>query len=106
MSGDSPVDRAVDELELQAWLARAELRNPSLSHPGAREEIGALARLRDELRLQISLGRLEARDEWRRLEGRWHRLKVAAEAEADDASETFHDVMAQIRDGYHRLRDR
>lgn len=100
----SAVDRAVDELQLQAWLARAEFRNPSLHDEGTRREVDALARTRDELRLQLALGKLEARDEWTHLESAWGRVKHKATLAADDAEETLHDVLASIRDGYRRLR--
>jgi hypothetical protein len=95
-----------DELRLQAWLAQAELRNPSLAHEGAREEVNMLARLRDELRVQLHLGKLEARDEFGRIEQRWARLKQLANETADQAGETVHDVLRDIRDGYNKLTTR
>jgi predicted component of type VI protein secretion system len=103
---NDPVDlltQLVDELGLQAWLAGAELRNPSLQHPETREEVDALALARDELRLQLHLGRLEARAEFEQLEGRWRQLKQLAARTADDAEEKVHDVLRQIRDGYRKL---
>ncbi|MCB9689212.1 MAG: hypothetical protein H6738_11510 [Alphaproteobacteria bacterium] len=100
----SAFERAVDELQLQAWLARAEFRHPSLHEEQTREEVGALARTRDELRLQVALGKLEARDEWETLEKAWGRVKHKAGLAADDAEETMHDLLAHIRDGYQRLR--
>ena len=97
------LERLGDELKLQAWLARAEFRNPSLTEPGTREEVDALAHLRDELRLQLHLGRLEAREEFGRLEQRWQRFKEVAQATMEDAEESLHDVLRDIRDGYHHL---
>jgi hypothetical protein len=93
----------VDELQLQAWLAGAELRHPSLHEAEGRAEMDALVRLRDELRVQLHLGKLEARDEFAELELRWRRLKLLAARTADDAEEGFHDVLRQIRDGYRRI---
>lgn len=55
MANETPLNRTLDELAVQAWLARAELREPSLREPAAREELAALARIRDELALQASL---------------------------------------------------
>jgi hypothetical protein len=99
-----PVRRAADELELQAWLARAEFRNPSLNDPKTREEAGALARMRDELLLQLSLGKLEAKDEWERLEQRWTRVKSVANDTAQQVGESVHDLLKDIREGYQKLR--
>jgi hypothetical protein len=100
-----PLSRTIDELEVQGWLARAEFRNPSVKdHAAARAEVGSLARLRDELRLQASLGKLEAREKWEVLEQRWGRLKASAERATDDAGESFHDLLNEIREGYEALR--
>jgi hypothetical protein len=100
----SALGRAVDELELQAWLARAEFRNPSLRDPAVRGEVDALVRMREELRVQAALGKMEARDEWARLEAGWVRVKSAAERTADEAGESFHDLLDTLRRGYQRLR--
>ncbi|MEQ1503620.1 MAG: hypothetical protein ABMB14_15385 [Myxococcota bacterium] len=101
---DTPFDRTVDELELQAWLARAEFTHPSLRDPQTRSEADALARLRDELRLQLHLGKLEAKEEFQGVEERWSALKRIASTAASEAEEKVHDVLAQIRDRYTRLR--
>jgi hypothetical protein len=101
----NPARRAVDDLELQAWLARAEFRNPSLHDPDTQAEVGALARMRDELRLQLALGKLEARDEWDQLEQRWTRVKAVANETAQQVGETVHDLLRDIRDGYQKLRN-
>jgi hypothetical protein len=93
-----------DELELQAWLAGAELRNPSLRHEQTRGEVDALVRVRDELRVQLHLGRLSASDEFAKLEDRWRSLKAVAARTADDAEEKLHDLLTQIRDGYRKLK--
>jgi hypothetical protein len=103
-STGNPLAQVADELKLQAWLAKAEFSNPSLEHDEAREEVSALARMRDELRLQLHLGRLEARDEFDHLEDRWRKVKHLAAATVDDAEEGLHDVLKQIRDGYKSLR--
>lgn len=95
--------RLTDELKLQAWLANAELKHPSLKHESARKEVDMLAQARDELRVQIHLGRLEAAEEWDRLEARWGVVKQLSVA-ADDLGEVLSDVIADIREGYNTLR--
>ena len=95
-----------DELGLQAWLAGAELRNPSLHRAETRNEVEALLCVRDELRVQLHLGKLEAVEEFARVEARWQRLKSVAARAADDAEEKLHDVLGQIRDGYRALLSR
>ena len=101
---DTPLNRTVDELELQAWLARAEFRNPSLHDPTTRTEVNALASLRDELRVQLALGKLDARDEFEAMEKKWQALKSAADRTTHDVGETLHDLLRDIRDGYGKLR--
>lgn len=70
-----------------------------------------VARMRDELRLKIALGRAEARVEWDRLEERWEnlrrRLQSVEGASAETASEVrkaARKVVDEIGDGYERLR--
>jgi hypothetical protein len=100
----SAAGRAVDELKLQAWLARAEFRNASMSEPGVREEVSSLLSLRDELALQAHLGQAEAKEEWSKLESRWEKVKHTADNVTSDVQESLHDLLSQIRDGYQKLR--
>lgn len=93
-----------DELRVQAWLAAAEFRNPSLHEPETRSEVDALASMRDELRLQVHLGRMEAEEEWHKLEDRWRKVKHLAEDAADGVGESIRDLLGQIRGGYEKLR--
>jgi len=107
-STHSAVREIVDELQVQAWLARREFREPSLHEPETHEEATALARLRDEVRLQIHLGKLDARDEYEHLEGRWRYLmrnnvEPVANSAAKDLEIAAHDLLREIRDGYHKL---
>ena len=95
--------RLGDELDLQAWLAGAEWRHPSLRHEEPRREVALLVQLRDELRLQIHLGRLEAGDAFDQLEPRWRRLKALAADAADDLSDELQETLRGIRDGYTKL---
>ena len=99
----SPVSELVDELGLQAWLAEAEFRNPSAKHEEARNEVAVLAVMRDELRLQVHLGQLDAQEALQQLEPRWEEVKRLAVTSADSAGVAFHDVLKDIRDGYERI---
>ena len=81
---------------------------------GARlsQELEALRRTRDELRVKIHLGAADARDLWERLESRYHELEGKARLVAREAEEPLHEVgeaarqlVREIREGYRRLRD-
>ena len=95
----SVLQTLTDELQLQSWLAEAELRNPS-DH----DEVSSLAQLRDELRVQLHLGKLEARDEFERIEQMWRDVKNRAARAADDAEDQLQGLLKRIRDGYQGLR--
>ena len=97
------IEMLVDELKLQAWLARAEWRNPSMHDPTTREEVDALARLRDEFRVQLHLGKMEATDAWHRAEEDWRELKRRAEEQAEDLGEGLKAVLQRIRGRYEEL---
>lgn len=100
MSDDvSSIDQLRDELELQLWLGKAELRNPSL-----RDEVSALAAMRDELRLQAHLGRMEAREEFDRLEDRWQEFKNRVNAATEPVGDDVRQLLSDIRAGYRTLR--
>jgi hypothetical protein len=101
--GTEMLEQLGDELKLQAWLAGAELRHPSLRDAPLRAEVDALARLRDELRLQLHLGKLDAKDEFQHLEGRWRQLMQAAAETAGGAVASLRDLVREIRDGYRGL---
>ena len=62
----------------------------------------ALRALRDELRVQIHLGRLEAKDEWRRLEPR---LESVLEQAAKDVSEASRTAVKELTDAARKLRE-
>jgi hypothetical protein len=66
---------------------------------------------RDELKLKIGLARLEARDEWKDLEGKMESLRGRARVVRDEAREASGDVGAaadvladEIKEGFARLR--
>ncbi len=89
----------VDELKLHAWLAKAELENPSLH-----KDVSALAQRRDQLRVQMALGKLEAREEFDRLEKNWVRVKTVLGDTAHDVGDDARELLEDIRRGYQRLR--
>jgi hypothetical protein len=76
-------------------------------------EMDALARVRDELRLQVHLGGAEARDTFAHLERRWVSLQEKAtelQAQAGDGAQTVaaaaHSIADEIRLGYEEIRRR
>ena len=54
-------------------------------------------RMREELRLKVRLGRMDARELWDDLERRWNRLEPNASADV------LHETMIELREGYDRL---
>jgi len=91
----------VDDLKLQAWLAGAEWRNPSL-----RDDVSALAQLRDDLRVQVELGKMQAKDHWSDLEGTWGKLKNELDRSREDVGDDVKILLADLKKGYRRLTDR
>lgn len=74
--------------------------------------VETLAQWRDELRLQVALGRAELHDEWEALEPRWRELETRLEAvekasaeSAKDLKEAISLLVDEIREGYHRIRE-
>lgn len=98
-----PNQQLADDLRLQAWLMQAEQRNPSLH-----EHVKPLAQRRDDLRLQLHLGKMEATDAWHALEDRWqhlrHRLDVALRS--DSENDLAKEIVAEIKHGYEVLTGR
>jgi CBS domain-containing protein/ribosome-associated translation inhibitor RaiA len=75
-------------------------------------ELEGLRRVRDELRVQIHLGKAEATELWEKLERRFveaeaHAKALAARAEepAQDVAEAVDLLVDEIRNGYKRLRE-
>jgi hypothetical protein len=70
-------------------------------------ELDSLREMRDEVRLQLHLGRVEARERFEKLEERWQhleaRMKVVARASREELAEIGEAVrllLDEIRDGY------
>lgn len=91
-----------DELKLQAWLAKAEFDHPSLRDVSA--EASKLAEVRDELRVQLHLGRMEMGEEWQAAEANWNRFMARANVKTQAAAHELQGMLQGIRDGYERLR--
>jgi hypothetical protein len=92
----------VDELKLQAWLARAELENPSVGE--VHGEAKVLAQIRDELRLQAHLGKMELVDDFHESEKHWREFMHHAEQRAHDVGDTLRGLLGRIRERYGRHR--
>jgi len=70
-----------------------------------------LERQREELRVKISLAKLEAREEWEKLDKKWESIKENAprlreefDATAGNVGATLRKAAHELRDGYVRLR--
>ena len=60
-------------------------------------EVEALTRARDELKLQLSLAKSEAKDEWARLETSFERLQGEIKRIGIDAREPLKDISSAAR---------
>ncbi len=70
-----------------------------------------LARLRDELKLQMHLARAEVRSQWEELEHKWILLqsrlsgvKLAGRESKKEIGEAAHALVEEIHEGYQRIR--
>jgi chromosome segregation ATPase len=76
------------------------------------QTVEELARLRDELRLQIHLASAETKTEWEKLEKRWQELQRKRAPLKRAVSETGAEVraavellMRELHEGYVRIRE-
>lgn len=74
-------------------------------------EVEALTKARDELKLQLSLAKSEAKDEWARLETSFERLQGEIKRIGIDASEPLKDIgiaakhlLDELKKGYTRVK--
>lgn len=65
-----------------------------------------LKRTRDEIRLQIHLASMEARDEWNELETKWEKFAQKAQLKetAENLSEAAEELASEIKAGYVKLK--
>jgi len=57
-----------------------------------RADVSKLRQRRDELRVQIDLGKMEASDVWHEMEERWQRLEGKLRTLADESKDAVEDV--------------
>ena len=74
--------------------------------------IDELKQHRDELAVQIHLGKMEAKEEWARLEEKWEKLQSYRGPIGDVADETAKNALAaaklaaeELQHGYAKLRE-
>lgn len=77
------------------------------------EEVDELRGLRDDLRVRIHLGRMEARERWEKTEQDWEHLEGKLKLLAAESRESLEEVgeaarllAEQIRESYRHLRER
>ncbi len=65
-----------------------------------------LKRVRDEIKLKIHLGSMEAQDEWADLEKRWKTFREKAELDrtAGELGDTAKQLGADLKAAYERIR--
>jgi uncharacterized protein YoxC len=76
------------------------------------EELDELKRIRDEIRVQIRLGKAEAKDLWERSEEKIGELESKVKSISNQAEQPLHDIgdaakllVDEIREGFKRIRD-
>ena len=81
-------------------------KTPELSHL-----IDDIKRQRDEIRVRLHLAKLEAKEEWERLEVKWDHVRGKMDIVGREAGKTVHEVGAALRlaaeelqRGYERVR--
>ena len=74
-------------------------------------DLAKLAQARDELRVQISLARADARDEWKRLEQTWQTVEAEVKRAVDhtkqptkELSGAVRSLMDELKRGYARIK--
>jgi BMFP domain-containing protein YqiC len=80
---------------------------------GSRHVMDTLRRERDEIRLQLHLGKAELKEEWEALEHKWEHLESRMAGAADEARETSREVGAafgvlaeELGEAYRRIKAR
>ena len=75
------------------------------------EMVSSLKKMRDELKVQIHLGKAEAKDEWEKLEAKWQELKAQGKTVAEAMDESAKDVASalelvggELKAGYERIK--
>jgi SMC interacting uncharacterized protein involved in chromosome segregation len=75
------------------------------------QELEDLRTTRDELRVRVHLGKMDAQEQWEQVEKQWQhvesKLKVVGEAGreiAEDVGEATNIAIEEIKEGYLKLR--
>jgi len=75
------------------------------------KEFDLLRQTRDELRVQLYLGAVEAEDAWDRVEGSWYQLESrvkrifeAAHDATEDVEEATRLLFEEVKEGYDRVK--
>ena len=75
------------------------------------KELEDLRTTRDELRVRMHLGKMDAQEQWEQIEKQWQhveaKLKVAGEAGreiAEDVGEAANLAIEEMKEGYEKLR--
>ncbi|HEY8153734.1 MAG TPA: CBS domain-containing protein [Myxococcota bacterium] len=89
-----------EETIMSDWKARGQ------------KEIDELRRVRDELKVRMHLAKAEVKDRWNELEHQFHNLEAKGHQIAQASEEPLRDVrdaakllVAEIREGYRRIRE-
>lgn len=74
-------------------------------------DVEALRRARDELKLQMKLAQADLRDEWKRLEGTWQKVRVELDRTGRHSKESVagmnkagKELLAELKRGYKRIK--
>jgi predicted nucleic acid-binding Zn-ribbon protein len=109
------------DLLAAAWLGgdRGDEEGPTMNETSSSEfrswierELAELHRMREELAVQVRLGKAEAKDRWKALEdafealeGRVRRVTRAADEPVKELREDARKLARDLREGYRRIRD-
>lgn len=67
------------------------------------DDVEQLRQRRDELRVQVDPGEMEAADAWRRLEGKLRLLAGESKGAAEDVGKAVGPLVDEIREGFVRV---
>ncbi len=75
------------------------------------KEVEVLKKTRDELRVQLHLAKVEAKEEWEKLESKWHHVEADLKHRTDEskksiqeASSSVKEVARELKEGYEYIR--
>lgn len=72
----------------------------------ANDLVGELTRMRDEVRVQMRLASMEAKQQWEELERKWTRFSSRAglEETAEGVEDSLERLGAELAEGYKKLK--